>query len=284
MRIPRPVLALLALPLTLSLTGCISSYTLVKVKPDGTGTVEQTTMVSQMMMGMMSGMAQGMSGEKGSKSKPPSVADMFKEDELRAAAAQMGTGVRFVSSTPAKADGKEGVTALYAFDDVTKLSVSQNMKTPGKSAPSGPADSPMVFALAPAAGGSKILSIKMPEKNQAEMKKAAAAKKEKTDGPGDMKDVPPEMLAMMKGMFQGAKIGIDVEVAGNLIKSNSPYVTGSRVTLMEVDLGALMEDPTRFQKLQELGPGASFEEARKVLGDVKGIKLPPGPVTTIEWR
>lgn len=285
MRIPRPVLALLALPLTLSLTGCISSYTLVKVKPDGTGTVEQTTLISPMMINMMSGMAAGMAGEKDAKkSKPPSMADMFKEDELKAAAAKMGTGVRYVSSTPAKADGKEGVTAIYAFDDITKLAVSQNMRTPGpNTAASGPAESPIVFTLTPAAGGSKLLSIKMPEKDKSEAK--AAAKKEKTpDGAPDMKDIPPEMLSMMKGMFQGAKIGIDVEVAGKLVKTNSPYVTGSRVTLMEVDLGALMDDPTRFQKLQELGPGASFDEARKVLGDVKGIKLPPGPVTTIEWR
>lgn len=283
MRIPRPVLALLlALPLTLSLTGCISSYTLVKVKPDGTGTVEQTTLISPMMINMMSGMAAGMAGEKNAKSKPPTMADMFKEDELKAAAAKMGTGVRFVSSTPAKADGKEGVTAIYAFDDVTKLSV-QGMNSPGKSSPtpSGPGDSPVAFALAPAAGGGKLLSITMANKDKAEMK----AKKEKSpDGTPDMKDVPPEMLAMMKSMFQGAKIGIDVEVAGKLIKTNSPYVTGSRVTLMEVDLGALMDDPTRFQKLQDLGPGASFEEARKVLGDVKGIKLPPASVTTIEWR
>ena len=286
MRIPRPVLALLALPLTLSLTGCISSYTLVKVKPDGTGTVEQTTLISPMMVNMMAGMASGMAGEKDDKkSKPPSMSDMFKEDELKAAAAKMGTGVRYVSSTPAKADGKEGVTAIYAFDDVTKLAVSQGMKAPGKSLDAGgPPESPIVFALAPAAGGSKVLSIKMPEKDKADMKAAAKKKEKSEDGPPDMKDVPPEMLAMMKGMFQGAKIGIDVEVAGKLVKTNSPYVAGSRITLMEVDLGALMDDPVRFQKLQELGPGASFEEARKVLGDVKGIKLPPGPVTTIEWR
>jgi hypothetical protein len=282
MRIPRPLRLLLALPFTFILTGCISSYTLVKVNPTGAGTVEQTTLISPMMVGMMSGMAQSMGGEEGKKTKPPTIADLFKEEELRKAADNMGQGVRFVSSKPAKAEGREGVTAIYAFDDVTKLSVNQGMKAPGGNGSSAKVsnESPIVFGLTPGAGGSKVLSITMPEGK----KDAAKTKPVKPEGAPDMKDMPPEALAMMKGMFQGAKVGIDIEVAGQLIKSNSPHVTGSRVTLMEVDLGALMEDPTKLQKMQELGSGASFDEARKVLGDVKGVKLPAARVTTIEFR
>lgn len=283
MRIPRPLRLLLALPFTFILTGCISSYTLVKVNPTGAGTVEQTTLISPMMVGMMSGMAQSMGGEEGKKAKPATVADLFKEDELRKAADSMGEGVRFVSSKAAKADGREGVTAVYAFDDVTKLSVSQGMKAPGGNGSSAKVskESPIVFGLTPGAGGSKVLSITMPEGK----KDAAATKKPaKPEGTPDMKDMPPEALAMMKGMFQGAKVGIDVEVAGQLIKSNSPHVAGSRVTLMEVDLGALLEDPTKLEQMQSLGSGASFEEARKVLGDVKGVKLPASRITTIEFR
>jgi hypothetical protein len=140
-------------------------------------------------------------------------------------------------------------------------------------------ESPIVFAMTPGAGGAKVLSITMPEGK----KDATAKKAPKPEGTPDMKDMPPEALAMMKGMFQGAKIGIDIEVP-QLIKSNSPHVAGSRVTLMEVDLGALMDDPTRLQKMQDLGPGASFEDARKLLGDVKGVKLPASRITTIEFR
>ena len=110
MRIPRPLRLLLALPFTFIMTGCISSYTLVKVNPTGAGTVEQTTLISPMMVGMMSGMAQSMGGEEGKKTKPPTVADLFKEDELRKAADSMGQGVRFVSSKPAKADRRNSVS------------------------------------------------------------------------------------------------------------------------------------------------------------------------------
>lgn len=277
MRIPR---LLLVLPLAMCLTGCLSSYTLVKVKPDGAGTIEQTTLINPMMVGMMSGMAQGMAGEAGAKAKPPTVADMFKEEELRAAAANMGEGVTFVSSKAHKADGKEGVIATYAFTDITKVRVNQSLNKGAQAKPSGSTESPVVFGFAPGAGGSKVLSITMPEG-----KKSAGAKPAKPEGGApDMKDMPPEALAMMKSMFAGAKIAIDVEVVGTLIKTNSPHVAGSKVTVMEVDLGALMEDPKKFQELQGLGSGASFEEAQKVLGDVKGVKIPSARTTTIEFR
>jgi hypothetical protein len=253
----------------------------VKVNPTGAGTLEQTTMISPMMVGMMSGMAQSMAGEEGKKAKPPTITDLFKEEELRKAADGMGQGVRFVSSKPAKADGREGVTATYAFDDVTKLSVSQAMKAPGGSGSSAKVsnESPILFGLTPGAGGAKVLTITMPEGK----KDATAKKPAKPAGTPDMKDMPPEALAMMKSMFAGAKVSIDVEVP-QLIKSNSPYVAGSRVTLMEVDLGALMEDPSKLEQMQSLGSGASFEDARKVLGDVKGVKLPASRVTTIEFK
>jgi hypothetical protein len=281
MRIPRPLRLLLVLPFTFMLTGCFSSYTLVKVNPTGAGTLEQTTLISPMMVGMMSGMAQSMGGEEGKKAKPTTVTDLFKEEELRNAAANLGQGVRYVSSKPVKADGREGVTAIYAFDDVTKLSVNQAMKAPGGGGSSAKvsSESPIVFSMTPGAGGAKVLSITMPEGR----KDAAKAKTAKPEGAPDMKDMPPEALAMVKSMFQGAKFGIDIEVP-QLIKSNSPHVTGSRVTLMEVDLGTLVEDPARLQRMQDLGPGASFEEARKVLGEVKGVKLPASRVTTIEFK
>jgi hypothetical protein len=279
MRMPR---LLLVLPLTLGLTGCLSSYTLVKVKANGSGTVEQTTLVSPQMLGMMTGMMQGMAGGQngGKPVKAPTVADMFKEEDLRAAAARMGTGVRFVSSTPAKADGREGVTAVYAFDDITKLSVNQAMTPPGgKSASITPKDeSPIMFGLTGGMLGAKTLSITMPEG-----KPKAGAKPEKPEGTPDLKDMPPEMLAMMKTMFQGAKIGIDIEVDGKLIKTNSPYVTGSRITLMEVDLAALLEDPAKLQKMQEFGPNAGFDQVRAALGDIKGVKMPTERITTIDF-
>ena len=55
MRLMRILGVLLA---TFTLTACLNSTTLVKVKPDGSGTVEQTTLVNMAALkGMMGGAA-----------------------------------------------------------------------------------------------------------------------------------------------------------------------------------------------------------------------------------
>jgi len=52
MRVVRLVLVLVA---ATSLTACLNSTTLVKVKPDGSGTVEQTTLINMAALKGMSG-------------------------------------------------------------------------------------------------------------------------------------------------------------------------------------------------------------------------------------
>ena len=55
----RPIRVLLALVTSVALTGCINSTTLVKLKTDGSGTIEQTTLVNvAAMKSMMPGMQQ----------------------------------------------------------------------------------------------------------------------------------------------------------------------------------------------------------------------------------
>ena len=51
------------------------------------------------------------------------------------------------------------------------------------------------------------------------------------------------MIDMMKTMFEGFKVNIDLEVAGTIVKTNAEYVAGSSVTLLEMDMEALL--PTR---------------------------------------
>ena len=43
----------------------------------------------------------------------------------------------------------------------------------------------------------------------------------------------PTVINMVKTMFDGFKIGIDLEVVGSIVKTNAEYVNGSRLTLLE---------------------------------------------------
>jgi len=262
--------ATLALVATLC-TGCIRSATVINVKADGSGTVEQTMLVN---LGLMKGMLGGLGGQ----STPAPGA--LNEADLKRTAARMGEGVTYVSAEPVKSpDGFEGSKAIYAFTDVTKLRVDQDPNlsgstTGGISTP--PKDSnPVTFAFAKA-GGVNTLTVSLKDEPKADAKAPAP-----TGGP-DMDN--PQMMEMMKSMFKGFKVSIDVVVAGAIVKTNADHVSGSRVTLLEMDMETLLKDEAKLKELQKvLGPGASVSELKPYLKDVKGLKI-NDPVVTIAFK
>ena len=94
----------------------------------------------------------------------------------------------------------------------------------------------------------------------------------------------PQMTEMMKTMFKGFKVNIDLQVAGTILKTNADHVAGSRVTLLEMDLGALLADEAKLREVQKvLGPNASVAELKPYLKDIKGLKI-NDPVVTIAFR
>jgi hypothetical protein len=89
---------------------------------------------------------------------------------------------------------------------------------------------------------------------------------------------------MMKSIFQGFKVAIDLEVLGKIVKTNADYVDGSRITLMEIDMASLLEDEAKLRALQpKVAGGASIAEIKPLLKDVKGVKINHA-VVTVEYR
>ena len=92
------------------------------MKPDGSGTIEQTLLMNT---AALKGMLGGLGGTQQSSGG-------INEDELRKAAARLGEGVTYVSSEPLKADdGFEGAKVIYAFTDINKVRVDQDPNLAG---------------------------------------------------------------------------------------------------------------------------------------------------------
>lgn len=267
----RTVRALVLVAASATLAGCINSATLITVKPDGSGTVEQTTLVN---VGAMKAMMPGMT-QSGQSANPINKAD------LERAASRMGKGVRLVSADPAKSGTFEGVKAVFAFDDINQVQVSQDPGMGGTSTGAfmsepPPVENPVKFSLT-RTGGTSLLTVQFQDKPD-----AATPKPDMPQGGPDMTD--PTVLNMVKAMFDGFKIGIDLQVAGSIVKTNAEYVNGSRITLLEMDLAQLFEDQEKLKALQgKVGPGASLTEVKPYLKDVKGIKI-DGPTVMVEFR
>ena len=262
--------ALLALVTAAALTGCINSTTLIKVNADGSGTVEQTTLMNMAAVkSMMPGADKQMGGA------------VINKADLERTAARMGKGVRLLSAEPATgANGFTGTKAIFAFDDINQVQVSQdpNMSgsTSGSFASEPKADDPVRFSLS-RSGSTSTLVVSLNDQ--------PGGGGDQSQNPGDGPDLTnPAMMNMIKTMFQGAKIGINLEVAGSIVKTNAEYVTGSRITVLELDLESLLADEAKFKALQsKLGPGASLSEVKPYLRDIKGIKV-DGPTIRVEFR
>jgi hypothetical protein len=266
MRIVRLLGVLLA---TFSLTACLNSTTLVKLKPDGSGTVEQTTLMNMAALkGMMGG-----ANVRGQMNQGP----LMNKEDLERTAARMGKGVKLVSTEPVKgANGFEGTKAIFSFDDINQIQISQDPNV-GDNPAMGKSEDPVKFKLT-RNGGTSTLTINFIDKPMGNAAPSSAT-------PNEMPDLTnPMMMNMIKTMFQGFKVNIGLEVVGSIVKTNAEYVTGPRITLLEMDMGALLEDEAKLRQLQtKIGPGASFSDVKPFLKDVKGIKI-DGPSISVEFK
>jgi hypothetical protein len=276
----RRIPLLLVLPIVLASAGCFSSATLLHVKPDGSGTLEQRVMLgggmlSLMQMGANMGAAAGPE-VKGETAKTRE--DVFKELESKLRAATLGEGVTVISTERVTdPSGFEGVKAIYNVKDVNQLRIGLAADMPGNAA-DATKDDPIRFELA-RRGSQSMLTVTVPEQ-KADEKPAATttAPPAGTPSPADMSAMmdSPQMLAMMSQMFQGAKISFDVEVEGQVVNTNSDLVSGSKVTLAEIDLATLLADENFRKKIPATGRGPSRLEDLKGLA---GAKVSPSPLT-----
>jgi len=255
-------------------TACLDTSTLVTVKPDGSGTIQQRILVStDGLEDALGGMGFKSKGGSTKKSGPPKVGD------LRADAEKIGDGVELVSVEPVTAPaGFQGAVATYSFPDIRKLRVDEFL-TPGQGAePSKGDDARTAFTFTKTPDGTALLSIVFDEKPKKKAKGDTAAPK---GGPG-LDDA--KTREMVRTLFRGFKVGLEVEVAGDIVRTNADHVNGRRITLMAFDMDALLADESKLKHLDKvLSPDVSLAEARPLLAGIEGIKINK-PIVKVEFR
>jgi hypothetical protein len=275
MRIAR---AGLVAALALALSACLNASTVIRVAPDGSGTIEQTLLFNpgnvENAFSQM-GLKPSDGSKTSSKSKPVS------ESDLRDSVTRLGDGVTLVSMSPVTLpNGYQGVSARFAFDDISTLQTEDFlMPGPAKAEmnPSAGGDA-IGFRLTRSDRGTSILTAAFNDKPGASSGKGG--KSGKSGPPLD----DPDMVPMLKAMFKGFRIGVELEVIGQIVETNADYVSGKRITLAEIDLEQLLREGKKLESLDKVfGPDASIAKVRPYLKDVKGLKI-NHPIVTVEFR
>ncbi len=255
------ILALLALPLV----GCFQSSTVIHVKSDGSGTIEQRTLLTETAMDQLRTLAILGGGN-------PDAADPTSEAQARALAEAIGPGVTYVSSMPITADKSKGRETLYAFTDISQLRVSEQPALPGGvklPAAAGGSTPPLSFALTHTADGNSVVHIIVP--------RPAIL----PTGPnGDVQPPTLEQITMVKQLLAGARLTVLMEPNSRLVKTSSPFVDGNRVTLIDIDIDRAAADPGLASKLQ----GAKTQDEMKAaINSIPGLRINLEPEITIEF-
>ena len=265
-------------------SGCVTSDTLIKLNPDGSGAVVQKTLMSTEMIGqlttMMQGLAQQMVGNEAAQ-KAMKMPELFSEKDARARAAKMGEGVSFVSSRKITVEGMEGQEATYAFRDVTKLKLNEKPETPsmaGLQASSSGSGGETTFRFSRLPNGHSQLTAIFSQRPS----KEASCEESVTEPRKATKTPTAEQLEQAKKFFAGFRIGMAVEVQGNLVKTNSVYQEGPKVTLLEMDFSELLSNDTLLQEAAAI-KGQNLEEAKELLKGLKGFKINLDPEVKIEF-
>jgi hypothetical protein len=289
------ILSCLAL---ITLNGCIQVETMVKVKPDGSGVIEETFLmkkdfVSQMKK-MMEEMAEGMNqmmteGENGGETPqahpPAPTFEIFDEAKLKDKAGDKGEGVTYLEGSKIMTDDYEGYRAVYAFKDINTIRINQN---PGEKVPSGPQPAGpdengakkeyVVFVFT---GGSPAeLIIKSPGRTVD--REPGDVPEDKTPAPENEK-ASDSMMAQMKEMFRGMKIAFTVEVEGDIVETNATHREGSKVTVVELDFGKLIEMPEQFRQFSQAKP-ETVEESKLLMQKIPGMKVDLNDEIRIRFR
>jgi len=248
-------------------SGCFDATTVLTIRGDGSGTIQQRTIVLTAALAQMKQLA-ALGGRRAATIDP------LSEEQARALAPSLGDGVTLVSTAPITTADGEGRETTYAFTDVTQLRVTeQGAVSPPDVAARTPtvADAPKVsFSLEHTESGNAVLHIRVP----------VPSLFASPDGTGGINPAVVDQLQALKAVLAGAHLTLAVEPNGPVVATNSAWRDGQRVTLLEIDLDKLLANSAFVARVRATKTG---DEVKTVLKDAPGLKITLEPDITIEF-
>jgi hypothetical protein len=251
-----------------ALAGCFQVDQKITLSPDGSGTIEETLMVSNMIANSMSAMTESMApqGEAtDNKDKtPPAKQSMFKEADIRKKAESYGPDVRFVKMERIVNQQFEGYKAVYSFKNINNIRIEQgNPGMPGQNPQASDPAKGIKFVFTP--GKTATLVVKQP-------KKELAATETAPDKSAVTADTPPEQLAMIRQMFNGMRVSSSLVIKGKVVKSNATHRTDSTIILADIDFGKILDKPELLAQMAAIQPGDQ-DAAMEMMKKLPGMKI-----------
>ncbi len=254
--------------LLLVFSGCIEVKTVINVNDDGSGTIEETIIMSDKVIEMVKGFSAAFTSDS---TEQPEF-DIFDEKNLMERAGSFGSGVVYLSGEKIQEGNKEGFKALYSFRNLNEISLS---KIPQNQIPLGIAESVAKdFTFKFIKGSPSEIIILMPSledslRNEGETDSAEYSSADSLNGESDGDSTfTEEALELMKDL----QISLALITEGSIVETNAAYVDGSEITLFEFDFNKLLNNKENLQELMKL-QSHDPAQIKEIIKNIPGIKI-----------
>ncbi|TLD68646.1 hypothetical protein FEM03_21640 [Phragmitibacter flavus] len=268
---------LVALASVFSLSSCVELGSLITVNKDGSGTIEETVLLSAQLKAMVASMPPGAGDGAGAAGNPAAalsglVPDKKKADEN---ALKYGEGVTVKSVDEVTLpDGRGGAKVTYDFADITKVKYHPGKEEAEKE---GVEQEPVTFGFS---GGE--LTINIPQGKTGEtIEKLDEEQLKKAQ------EIDPAQMAMMKPMFAGMRMSFAVKAASGIASTDAAHLDGDTVTIMDMQVDKLFDNPESFKKFAAMMEEQSEPDPKKLAEQfrgVEGIKVEEKEIISIKLK
>ncbi|HKB86251.1 MAG TPA: hypothetical protein VKD08_08795 [Ignavibacteriaceae bacterium] len=243
-------------------TGCLEVNTTIHLNKDGSGTLEESVLMSSQVVQMISAFASSFD----STAADTNQFSLFKEDQLIADTSKYGSGVKYISGKEVKEDGREGYNVVYSFNNINDLRINQNPNSKidmeGVEFEEDSAHEFLHFDFSP--GETALLTIKMPSMKDQDVSNEVPSQDTASSNTEGM----DELLKLMKDM----RIALTLDVKGQITQTNASYVNGSSITLFDINFNDLLDNPEKLKMFKQQNP-KNLEEIKKIVENLPGVKV-----------
>ncbi len=248
---------LLFIPVIL-FSGCLKVNSNVIINKDGSGTLEEQVLMSDMVIAMMN---EFMSSFQDSTNAPEEF-KLFKENELKTKASEYGEGVKYVSGEEIKIDGWQGYKAIYSFEDLNKIKMETDPNTKVEN-PQDDGEETEYFSFKFIPGDIAELII-----DRSDLSSEKEYEEITVETGKENQELDDNMVKMMDGMT----MTISLEFNGEIVETNASYVDGSKVTMLDIDFSEILKDKESLELFKK-NPPDNFDEMKAIVENIPGMKV-----------
>ena len=244
------------------LCGCWQEHVVIKLKPDGSGTLEVTELYRD-------GSFTVVPEKDGNK-------EFYSEERSRSSALKMGAEFVSVEKLTVKKgpDVLEGQKSIYSFKDVTKLKLELGQFSKRAEVE---IKRPYSIGLKKSETGSTICSINF---NRLKPEESKELKDQLPQNKLPLKEDKQEIEKIVREIYAGMHVSLIVIPEGEILKTNSDYVENGRVILYDFPVG----DEPNLEFLVKLQKTNDQESLTQFLKEYKNFKLANQTEFTLEFK